>query len=306
MYKVLITGGSGTVGSSFIKTFLNEYEFYAIGRNDSNMNNLKAKFPGVKPYLCAIENKDLLMTIYDKIRPDIVIHAAAIKHIDFAENNVIHTLESNLIGSLNIIECSKLLKTPLTVAISTDKACEHSNIYGMSKYLMEKCFIESNSPTSKFSVCRFGNVANSSGSVIPFWLKAASENKPLKLTHADMNRLMFSKKEAAILIKECIDMSKDDGGFILSKKMKTVNMLDLAKRISSDVEIIGIRSGEKLNEDLISNNELEYTQICGDYIRINKNINPDTGTRLKYAYNTLSAESMLAEEIDVLISERTK
>lgn len=303
MYRVLITGGSGTIGEAFIRQYYNKYEFTVLSRNESLQHRLRMAFPKVSCYICDIRDLCAYSRFVGEIKPDIVIHAAAIKHVDIAEKQPIQTMNVNIIGSLNVIEASIEHDVPRTVAISTDKACEHSNIYGMSKFLMERCFLEANSESQKFAVCRFGNVAYSNGSVLPFWKKLAAEGKPLKITDPRMNRLMFSQSEAATLIHRVIDIMEDGGGgFILSKKMKNVNMMELARAISQNIEVVGIRPGEKLDENLISAKEIPFTTVIdGDYIKITKDENLDAATRLAEPYNTKTAASMTAEEIMALI-----
>lgn len=306
MKKILITGGSGTIGEAFIKNYYNQYQFVAISRNEGLQHRLRMAFPKVDCYICDITDGCAYSRLIAQQKPDIVIHAAAIKHVDIAEKQPIQTMNVNIIGSLNIIEASVEHSIPITVAISTDKACEHSNIYGMSKYLMERCFLEANSPSQKFAVCRFGNVSYSNGSVLPFWKKLAAEGKPLKITDIRMNRLMFSQQEAASLIHKVIDlMEETEGGFILSKKMKSVNMLTLAKAISPKIEIVGVRPGEKLDEDLISVKEVPFTTVIdGDYIKITREANPSTYTQIAEPYNTRTAPQMTIAEIESLINSQ--
>ena len=168
---------------------------------------------------------------------------------------------------------------------------------------MEKMFIEANNDKNKFVCCRFGNVAGSHGSVIPFWLTLKSKGLPLKITDTRMTRLMFSQEDAAELVQKCIDDSKDNDGFVLSKKMKKVNMYDLTKVISEDVEIIGIRPGEKLDEDLISKEELPYTEVEGEYIFLRPEVNEDNSTRLSGALSSETADKMTEEEMKEMVVE---
>ena len=201
-----------------------------------------------------------------------------------------------------MISASITFSVPVTVAISTDKACEHQNVYGMSKYLTERCFLEANSNATHFAVCRFGNVAHSNGSVIPLWLERKTKGEVIRVTDPKMNRLMFSQNEAATLVKKAVDDATINGGFILSKKMKSVNIYRLACAISPNIDIIGAREGEKVNEDLIAEKELPYTEvISGGYIRISREVNQNVLTRLVSPYNTLTAEVMNDEEIKELI-----
>ena len=251
--KVLITGGTGTVGKSLIQ--LNDNEYINVSRNEEKIAELKREHPSVKSYVGNVEDKGLLLRVFKDVKPDVVVHAAAMKHIDLMEKNPIAGCHINVMGSLNVVEASIINDVPITVGISTDKACLAESVYGASKYLMERVFMNSNNDTNRFALTRFANVAHSAGSVLPFWLKLKKEGKPLKLTGKDMNRLIFTQKDAAQLIKRTISWTElHGGGFVKSYKMKCVNMFDLAKVVSSDIEIIGRRPGEKNDEDLVSKN----------------------------------------------------
>tara|TARA_R100000008_G_scaffold69147_1_gene46467 strand:+ start:4205 stop:5161 length:957 start_codon:yes stop_codon:yes gene_type:complete len=302
MKKVLITGGSGTVGSSFIKNYYDDYKFYSYSRNEKMQVSLKRSLDKVELIMGSVEDRNSLLNAYSRVKPDIVIHAAAMKHVDTGEKNPIQTTKVNVVGSLNVINASLDMNVPVTVAISTDKACLPDSVYGHSKLLMEKMFLESNNEKNKFAVCRFGNVTHSHGSVLPFWIRLRAQNKPLQLTSKKMNRLMFSQKDAVSLVKHAVDKSHEDGGFILSKKMKTVNMYELASVMSDNVDVIGLRPGEKLNETLINQKELPYTFVHGDYIFIRNYINKN-GNTLDSEYSSLTAEKMNVEEIIDIVAE---
>jgi UDP-N-acetylglucosamine 4,6-dehydratase len=169
--KVLITGGTGTIGRAYVKNYAEFFDVYSLSRDENKQTQLWRAFPEVVgQYLGNVEDKETVFRVYEDVKPDIVIHAAAVKHINLAEKQPIQTCKVNIVGSLNIIEASIRYDIPITVAISTDKACSYESVYGGSKYLMERCFLEANSNRNKFSVCRFANVAHSDGSVLPFWL----------------------------------------------------------------------------------------------------------------------------------------
>ena len=297
--KVLITGGTGTVGKALIAE--NDNEYISISRNEENIANLKRDYPNVKCYVGNIEDKSLLLRVFKEVKPDVVVHSAAMKHIDLMELNPIAGCNVNVMGSLNVVEASIINDIPITVGISTDKACLSESVYGASKYLMERVFMNTNTYDNRFALTRFANVAHSAGSVLPFWLKLKKEGKPLKLTDPNMNRLIFTKEDAASLINRTIDFTKENGGgFVKSYKMKCVNMFDLAKVISDDIEIVGKRPGEKTDEDLISEREISRTFIYGDDIHIRTEKNEDSN-RLTEPYNSASAEKMTTEEIEKLV-----
>ena len=297
--KVLITGGTGTVGKALIAQ--NDNEYISISRNEENIANLKREYPSVKCYVGNIEDEGLLLRVFKEVKPDVVVHAAAMKHIDLMETNPIAGCNVNVMGSLNVVQASLINDVPITIGISTDKACMAESVYGASKYLMERVFMNTNTDENRFALTRFANVAHSAGSVLPFWMKLKDDGKPLKLTDPDMNRLIFTKEDAASLINRTIDFTRENGGgFVKSYKMKCVNMLDLAKVISDDIQIVGKRPGEKTDEDLISEREIARTFIYGDDIHIRMDENKGDN-KLDRPYNSVSAEHMTEEEMEKLV-----
>ena len=170
--------------------------------------------------------------------------------------------------------------------------------------MMESMFKQYHNKTTKFICTRFANVANSNGSVIPFWKSEAKKGNALKLTDPRMNRLMFSKKESAKLIHKAIDQSQvSNESFIICKIMKNVNLLQLAKLLSDkEVEIVGKRPGEKLNETLISEKEIPYTFILDDYVYISPT-KTDTlhNVRLIKKHSSANAKTMSKQEMQDLV-----
>ena len=306
MKKIFITGGSGTVGSTFIELYKDQYKFFSYSRNEKMQVSLKRQFPDVEIILGSIEDKLTLQTSIAKIQPDIVIHAAAMKHVDSAEISPIQAIKSNVIGSLNLIEAVVDNEVPLTVAISTDKACCADSNYGYTKALMEKMFLEAHTIANKFSVCRFGNVSHSHGSVIPFWLRLRADEKSLPLTDRSMNRLMFSRQEAAKLVHAAVQKAQNDSeSLVLSQTMKTVNMLKLARIISDKVEDVGLRPGEKLNETLINEKEVPNTFVEGKYITI-RGYRNEGNNKLSAEYSSANAEFMSDIEMVTMVAETNK
>jgi len=202
---------------------------------------------------------------------------------------------------LNVVHASLINDVPITIGVSTDKACMAESVYGASKYLMERVFMNTNTDENRFALTRFANVAHSAGSVLPFWLNLYEQKKSLKLTDPNMNRLIFTKEDAASLINRTIDFTRENGGgFVKSYKMKCVNMLDLVKVISDDIEIVGKRPGEKTDEDLVSEREITRTFVYGDDIHIRMDEN-EGDNKLDRPYNSASAEKMTEEEMRKLV-----
>ena len=302
MKKIFITGGSGTVGSSFIEQNINEYKIYSYSRNEKSQVALKRAFPKVEIILGSVEDEFNLENSVRLVKPDIIIHAAALKHVDSAEKQPIEMVKSNIVGSKNIIEVSTKINVPITIGISTDKACNPNNLYGYSKKIMEKMFIEANNEKNIFCCTRFGNVAGSNGSVIPFWLNCKDQGKALPLTDVNMTRLMLNGEEVSAIIKRSIyECEQKSGGFILSKIMKKVLLKDLANEISDKIELIGLRPGEELMESLISEEELMFTRIDKDYIFILDRENTDRTTRLKSPLSSSNATKMTNSELKNLV-----
>lgn len=304
--RILITGGTGTVGESFIKEYYQIYDFYTISRNETKIAELNKEYPNVKTFVGDVINYETLSVVVQKINPDIIIHAAALKHIDISEKNPDAAILNNVIGSYNIYKVAINNNVGLTIGISTDKACDPKSIYGYTKKLMEELFLNNHTEKNRFICTRFANVAGSNGSVIPFWKSLVDKGLSIKLTDKNMNRLMFSKKDAAKLIHDAIVISDSDKSksFILSKKMKSVNLYELAKVMSSDwnIEITGLRPGEKLNENLISDNELNYTECKNDYVLIYKTLS-DSNNKLDSEYSSLTAQLATIDEMLELINE---
>tara|TARA_B100000519_G_C14250104_1_gene441974 strand:+ start:1198 stop:2100 length:903 start_codon:yes stop_codon:yes gene_type:complete len=297
--KILITGGTGTVGKALLKQ--NDNEYISVSRNEEKITETRREFPNVKYYVGNIEDKGLLLRVFKDVKPDVVVHAAAMKHIDLMEMNPIAGTNINVLGSLNVVEASIINDVPITIGISTDKACLSESVYGASKYLMERVFMNTNNDDNRFALTRFANVAHSNGSVLPFWLKLKKDGEPLKLTDPEMNRLIFTQKDAADLIMRTIDYTKNNGGgFVKSYKMKCVNMFQLANVISDRILVVGKRPGEKTDEDLISANEINRTYLYGDDIHIRMEDNQEDN-KLKEPYNSKSADKMTNEEMKKLV-----
>jgi len=316
MKTILITGASGTVGRAFIRNYSKKYQIISYSRNEKAQVALKREFPMVEILLGSVEDSNNLENIISKYRPEIIIHAAALKHVDTAEKQPSQAIIININGTLNILKLAQKYNVQKVVGISTDKACSADNVYGMTKYLMERIFEEYNSENMKTSCCRFGNVAWSNGSVLPFWLNRHKQGLNLPVTHVDMTRLIFTSDNAAKLIDNCVEMMDNyPEFFILSKNMKSVKMIDLAHAISKNTEVVGLRPGEKMFEDLISRSELNKAYYIDDnYIVLSEYGFDKFGiSRLDEPLNSDTAEKMtendicdILEDVDNHLVERLK
>ncbi len=294
--KILITGATGSFGNKFIETLINnKINFKSIvvySRDEFKQYNMKNKFKNDKIKYVIGDIRDLERLKIASKNIDILIHAAALKHVPIAELNPIEYIKTNILGADNVINASIVNNVKKVVALSTDKAAKPINLYGASKLASDKLFVAANyeKPTNtKFSVVRYGNVLNSRGSVIPFFLKLKeNKSKEIPITNNEMTRFWISLDESVKFVFSCL--SKMEGGEIFVPKIKSVKTLDLAKIICKNkkIKIIGVRPGEKIHEVMCpkenSNKTYEFNDsfvIYPDYIKkfIQKNkgkkVHPD-------------------------------
>ena len=278
---LLITGGTGSFGQMFTDLTLkncNPKNILIYSRDEMKhwfmsqkyQNNNKIRF-----MTGDIRDKERLNSAMKNI--DYVVHAAATKIVPAAEYNPSECVKTNIIGAMNVIETSISNKVKKIVALSTDKASNPINFYGATKLASDKLFIASNNYeeklNSKFAVVRYGNVMGSRGSIIPLFLKQNQEKKNFTITDKNMTRFMISLDEAVKLVWQTFgDMF---GGEIYVKKIPSMKVIDIARAINnkSKFEIIGIRPGEKLHEQMIGYEDSDYTYEYKDYYKILPSIN---------------------------------
>ena len=260
---ILITGGAGSLGSALTKKLL-EYPIKSIRVFDINEHALFS----LKRSVTDSRLRLLLGSILDKDRiemagsgVDIIFHTAAIKNIEISEFNPIETVGVNINGTIDLIKMCMKDKPLKFINISTDKAVEPSTLYGTTKQLGELLTSwagEHLYDVTKFATIRLGNIVESNGNVFETWNYEKKMNKPLSVTHSEMERYFFSMDETMDFILECIPHVKS--GEIFVPKMKSYKITDLAKKISDKQKIIGLRQGEKLKEVLITNDEKKLSK----------------------------------------------
>jgi UDP-N-acetylglucosamine 4,6-dehydratase (inverting) len=274
--SILITGGTGTFGKSFIKFLLkkkfpfskiivfsrDEFKQYQLSQE---LNSSKLRF-----WIGDIRDKDRLEFALRNV--DYIVHAAALKQVPAAEYNPTEFIKTNVIGAQNLIECSLKTNVKALIALSTDKACSPINLYGATKLCADKLFVSANKLTGsnkkRFSVVRYGNVLGSRGSVLSKFLETKRENKPFPITDFNMTRFNILLKEAIEMVLWSLIYSK--GGEILIPKLKSYNIIDFAKAVSVNAKFIkvGVREGEKIHEEMISEADSYYTYEYGKYFAI--------------------------------------
>jgi len=257
---ILVTGGAGSVGAVLVKKIL-QYpvtQVRIIDIDEHALFQLKRSISDnrIRLLLGNITDKERIEMAGQNV--DIVIHAAAIKNIEISEYNPIETIDVNINGTINMIKMTMSNKPKKFLNVSTDKAVNSSTIYGATKLITERITswagIHLNPPT-KFASVRFGNVIESRGNVFEVWNKELEAKQPLSVTDPEMNRYFFHVEETVDFILNCLPLI--DGGEVFVPKMKNYKIKDLAKKISKNYKIIGIRRGEKMNEVLMTDEEMK-------------------------------------------------
>ena len=276
---ILITGGTGSFGKTFLPMTLSTHEpkrIIVYSRDEMKQWEMAQKFendPRVEFVIGDVRDKEQLARAMSGA--DYVVHAAATKIVPTAEYNPAECIKTNIFGAMNVIDAAQSAKVKKLIALSTDKASNPINLYGATKLASDKLFIASNkdhSETAKFSVVRYGNVMGSRGSVIPFFQKRASTGV-LPITHADMTRFMISLEEGVGLVWRAFEDMY--GGEIFVKKIPSMKITDIAKAIAPDAkqEITGIRPGEKMHEQMIGVEDASHTYEYDGFYKILPAIN---------------------------------
>jgi UDP-N-acetylglucosamine 4,6-dehydratase (inverting) len=275
---ILITGGTGSLGkaltSHIFKHHSNIKKLIILSRDEQKQFQMaqefpEIQFPQIRFFLGDVRDEARLVRAFQGV--DIVIHAAAMKHVHLAEYNPDECIKTNIGGAQNIIHAALQTTVSNVVALSTDKACAPINLYGATKLTSDKLFVAANNIKGtnpiKFSVVRYGNVMGSNGSVIPFFLKKRNKGV-LPITDPNMTRFNISLQGGVDMVIHAIEYSW--GGEIFIPKIPSYKITDVAFAVAPDCkqEIIGIRPGEKIHEEMITTSDSFYTYDLGKYFTI--------------------------------------
>ena len=276
--SILITGGTGSFGKRFLSRILNQYpdvkKIVLFSRDELKQSELKlsypqSEYPMLRFFIGDVRDRDRLIMACEGI--DIIIHAAAMKQVDTAEHNPQECIKTNVNGAENVIYAALNCNVSNIVALSTDKACAPINLYGATKLVSDKLFTAANNLKGakdiKFSVVRYGNVMGSRGSVIPFFVSKKEEGT-IPITHPEMTRFNISLDEGVDMVMYALNNHL--GGEIFVPKIPAYNIMDVAKAVAPDakIEIVGIRPGEKLHEEMITDTDSLSTIEFGNYFAI--------------------------------------
>ena len=284
---ILVTGGTGSFGKKFIEIVLNKFpdieKIIVFSRDEfkqfqmSNLpqfqDNKKLRF-----FIGDVRDRDRLYRAFQNV--DIVIHAAALKQVPSCEYNPFEAIKTNVIGAQNIIDAAIDRKVKKVVALSTDKACAPVNLYGATKLCSDKLFVAGNVYSgvsdTRFSVVRYGNVAGSRGSVIPYFKDLISSGvKELPITDLRMTRFWLKLEDAVDMVLMSLDIMK--GGELFVKKIPSMKITELAKAIAPTLTFnsVGIRPGEKIHEVMITQEDAKNTLEFDKYYIVKSSLGLD-------------------------------
>jgi len=307
--KILITGGTGSLGNALTKRLLDEGAdtIRIFSRNESKQLEMESKFNDdrLRFLIGDIRDYERLERAVEDI--DIVFHAAALKHVPVIEYNPFEAIKTNILGSQNVINACLHENVERAICVGTDKAVSPLNTYGATKLLMEKLFVTAKNylnkerHETKFIALRYGNVLGSSGSVIPKFIEQIKNKEKITITDPNMTRFSISMDEALNFILKAAELGK--GSEIFVPKLRAYSIMDVKEALfellgKTDEETIGIRPGEKLNEILINQDEMKY---CWDYNDVYLLVNPSVQRFIKTLDQYSGKEKI--ENIDVYSSD---
>ena len=271
---ILVTGGTGSFGKMFTSLLLDEWNpdsvrIYSRGELLQWEMQQKNQDERLRFLIGDVRDKDRLYRAMNDV--DIVVHAAALKQVPTAEYNPLEAVKTNIDGAANVINASIDNGVERVMALSTDKAVHPVNLYGATKMVAEKLFVQGNAYAggrkTRFACTRYGNVVGSRGSIVPLFLEQRKQGR-VTITDERMTRFWLTLEQGARFVARCIETMK--GGEIFVPKIPSMRITDLARVIAPDceVEIIGIRPGEKLHEVLLTEDEARHSKDMGDYFAI--------------------------------------
>ncbi len=263
---ILLTGGTGSFGKKFIEIVLDEYhpkKLIVFSRDELKQHEMRMSgfnHPSLRYFIGDVRDRERLYRAMQGV--DVVVHAAALKQVPACEYNPIEAIKTNINGAANIIDVAIDVGVEKVLALSTDKAVNPINLYGATKLVAEKLFVQGNAYSgavgTRFSCVRYGNVVSSRGSVIPVFQKQRASGR-ITLTDVRMTRFWITLEQGVRFVIKCLDLMR--GGEIFVPKIPSMRIVDLAEVIAPECErkVIGIRPGEKLHEVLVSRDESRYT-----------------------------------------------
>jgi UDP-N-acetylglucosamine 4,6-dehydratase len=269
MKAMLITGATGSLGGELVAKYYGRYELYAQGRDAQKLLQLRMRYPGIHLVLGDLRAHG----VAEAVRASrLIVHAAAQKYVDLAEKHCHYTVETNVTCTHELAELAGRCGIERFVFISTDKSSAPTNVYGITKYLAERLILELADlyPETAFTICRFGNIFGSNGSVVRLWLDSTKRGEgTIRVTDPDMTRFMFSLDEAVATVDFALHAAQS--GDIIIRKMKSVCLRDLIGLFDgAAVQVVGKRPGEKMHETLYVKGEINTGYETDEYYVLNR------------------------------------
>jgi FlaA1/EpsC-like NDP-sugar epimerase len=317
--NILITGGTGSFGHQMIKELMiyRPKTIRILSRDEDKQHNMRQELLGEPIFkkmefvIGDVRDYPRMLTAAKDI--DIIFHAAALKHVPAVESHPYEAVKTNIIGAFNVVQAAVARNVKKIVAISTDKAVKPVNAMGMTKALQEKLVLADDIAKEDTMCCcvRYGNVLGSRGSVIPLWDGQIEKNKPLSITHSEMTRFMLTLSQAIELVFYALKNGK--GGEIFVKKAPAAKMVELARAYAElktgkknyPLKFVGIRAGEKIDEILVSQEEMRHAKEEKDHFVIYREADFDLSsikksTKLK-EYGSGTVRQLNREELKTMM-----
>jgi UDP-N-acetylglucosamine 4,6-dehydratase len=309
--RIMIIGGTGALGRTLTKRYHNDNDILVFSRDEHKHVRMKRDYPDVSYQIGDVKDKDSLLKALNEYKPHVVVNTAALKHVPVCEHNPFESVKVNILGHENLLECLQVSNHQIETLmfVSTDKACKPINVYGMCKAISERLYIDFANKQKEIKVvlCRYGNVLESTGSVIPFFKSQLQDENitALPVTDPRMTRFLISLDESVELIDWALH-HPDSHGAIVVPKLESLNIVDLAKTLSLaylqkelPIDYVGIRPGEKIHEEMVSLEESLRTKEFEKYFMITDEIlNDET-----WSYSSLT-HVMLPTQVNTFLREK--
>ncbi len=310
MDKILIFGGTGSLGKTLLAHFIDTYEVFVFSRDEAKHVQIKKMYPSVRSLIGDVRDRDAVFRAVVRVRPDVIINAAALKNVPEVEEAPMEGIKTSLHGTENINITVKMLGLSCKVlTVSTDKAAAPVNSYGMAKALQERLHIRSNGDGMVCNAVRYGNVLESRGSLIPLLKQRFENGEDVFITHKDMTRFFMTLDASVQLIKTAL--LDDEGGKVFVPIIRSAKISDVIEVFReyydvdfSKISVGKIRPGEKLAEVLVCKEELFRTELVGDVYVIHDILADKEFDCLHDVYSSDNPNVLLSrEELIVFLKE---
>ena len=310
MKKILITGGTGSLGKALIKSIKKlGWKIIVYSRDEGKQALIFGNDPNIIKVIGDVRDFNKLNTTFRLHKPDYVIHTAALKRVDDMEMYPDECVKTNIQGSENVAIAALNHGVEKCMLISTDKACQPVNVYGSSKFIAERIFtnFDYNSESTIFASVRYGNVIASRGSFIPLWIGLIEDNKKIKITSMECSRFLFTLSDAVDTVMSALENAQ--GGEVFIPKISSYNMKTIVSAVGKmsdkniDYEIMGMRPGEKIHEDMLAETELPFTYEVDNKLMV---VKPQY-TKRKHSYDKkykglhYNSSLHLSDDVDKLV-----